>query len=127
MVFAMVGDKWSPTSNVQEHFEGCFEHLREVVRIRAHVARSPHPNLTIERVEPIYLTYEETSAGMLIDFKVETIELLSESGRTLTENDLDLISEAFVEAHHEGPAALVRDLALDARNAAYVETIAVRS
>lgn len=119
-VFAMLGNRWTPESDPEDHFDTCFEHLRAVVRAIRQVAKSPHPNLTVERLEPVHFSYDELADGTITNFQAGLFES-QDLESSLSDEDEELVHEHLMEAHHKGPAALVRDLTLDAYNAAHVE------
>lgn len=120
-VVAVVGAPWSEGTTTGEHYTRCFDLLRDTVKALRHASGARVPNVSIERVWPLYVVLDEDTRGAMEFLGLIMVEHGFPGSHKIPTEELAAVEAHLVGAWQRSPVEVFRDFELDARNAAHAE------
>lgn len=109
------------SSSQSAHYETCFALLTDMVKALRLVTGAPIPNLSIERVWPLYLRLAGTKAGPTVTVGPTIVEHSFAGTGLATDDQLVQAVHLFTAGRRGDPVEIYRDFKLSANNAARVD------
>jgi hypothetical protein len=119
---AVVSSPWRPEDQRHTHFQRCFDLLHDTVKARRQATQARIPNLTIERVWPVYFVVDQDNTKQ---FQVHNMVWVEHGhlpgGSPATSEQLAKAQTLLVASCSRNPVEIYLDFELGARNATYTD------
>ena len=125
---AVVGSAWNEAEDSGAHFDRCVALLHDTVKALRHATQARTPNVTRERLWPLYVVVDEDSAGAYTAARLVVIEGGFHNVATASASQTERAERTLLAAWQRNPVETYLDFELDARRAAdtdgdYVEAV----
>lgn len=120
--YAIVGGPHKDGEDHAAHWQRCFALLHEVVKGLRQATQAHIPNLTIERVWPLYFIVREDQEGRRTPWNLVLVEhTLAVGTAPASEEQLEMATHSLLAAWRRSPVEVYRDFELSAQNALRVD------
>lgn len=125
---AVVGSAWDGAEDSGAHFDRCLGLLHDTVKALRQATQARSPNVTLERLWPLYAVVDEDSAGAYTLTVLVVIGGGFNNVAIASESQTEQAERALLAAWQRNPVETYLEFALDARRAAdtdgdYVEAV----
>lgn len=119
---AITGGPWLSGDDTHGHFSRCFSLLHDTIKSLRQATSARIPNLTIERVWPLYYVLHENEDGKRWVQQSVLVPGGNLPGNSVaTEHHLATANEMLIASRREDPVELYLDFKLGAKNATYTD------
>ena len=119
---AVVSSPWHPEDQRHTHFHRCFDLLHDTVKALRQATQARVPNLTIERVWPVYFVVDQDNEGR---FQLQNMVVVEHGhfsgGSPATSEQLKKAETLLVATWSRNPVETYLDFELGAQNATFTD------